>query len=357
MPSLDAVSRSIAIRSASPESLWSLETCLRSRSRRSAASRRADHSRSSATSSPWSVYWYVARLMRPADAQVLRGREEDLHLGIACEMARDAARDCARRNATLAHRTQRDEERGGVRRASSRARADERDRVRDGRIFSHDGAHTLLSFGRAQGTRTSSGAAVLPKSTPVSCCGNSPCGRERHEEDRDEDREREREERGLASREHAIEAAAVGGAEAVEEERSTAREIFPGPRVSRGSRRSRAHIAGVTVSETAAEIEIAAPSVSAISRNRRPTMPPMKRIGSKHGEQRERDRYDREADLLASFERRVDRSRPFLEQSHDVLGDHDRVVDDEARRDGERHQREHVQAEVEEVHRRERACE
>ena len=44
-------------------------------------------------------------------------------------------------------------------------------------------------------------------------------------------------------------------------------------------RSSRAHIIGVVVSETTSEIRIAADSVTANSRNSRPTMPPISRIG------------------------------------------------------------------------------
>ncbi len=48
---------------------------------------------------------------------------------------------------------------------------------------------------------------------------------------------------------------------------------------------------------------------------------------------------------------------PALDVARDVLGHDDGVVDDEPRRDGERHQRQVVDAEAAQVHDRERADE
>jgi hypothetical protein len=72
------------------------------------------------------------------------------------------------------------------------------------------------------------------------------------------------------------------------------------------------------------------------------------------GQERDRDRDDREADLFRALDRRFVRRLAFFEVAHDVLRHDDRVVDDEAGRDRQRHQREVVEAVVEQPHRTER---
>jgi hypothetical protein len=64
--------------------------------------------------------------------------------------------------------------------------------------------------------------------------------------------------------------------------RSLARESKPGRRRSappRAPLSRREHIIGVVVSDTSSDTRIATDSVTANSRNRRPTMPPMARMG------------------------------------------------------------------------------
>src|SRR6202012_3246779 len=63
-----------------------------------------------------------------------------------------------------------------------------------------------------------------------------------------------------------------------------------------------------------------------------------------HGDQRHGDRQDREGDLARAFEGGIDNALAVLDMAHDVLEHHDRVVDDEAYREGQRHQREIVDA-------------
>ncbi len=58
-----------------------------------------------------------------------------------------------------------------------------------------------------------------------------------------------------------------------------------------------------------------------------------------HRDQRDGERDDREADLACALQRRVERLHAVLDMALDILDHHDRVVDDEASRDGERHQR------------------
>ncbi len=78
---------------------------------------------------------------------------------------------------------------------------------------------------------------------------------------------------------------------------------------------------------------------------------------NEHGDQRHRQRDDREADLFRAMQGGLDRRFPLLDEPCDVLDHHDRIVHDEAGRDGEGHQRQVVQAVAEEVHHGERADE
>ena len=71
---------------------------------------------------------------------------------------------------------------------------------------------------------------------------------------------------------------------------------------------------------------------------------------NQHGNQRNRQRNDGEADFAGSLERRRHRRLAHFEIARDVLDHHDGVVDDEAGRDGERHQREIVEAVTQHVH-------
>ncbi len=63
-----------------------------------------------------------------------------------------------------------------------------------------------------------------------------------------------------------------------------------------------------------------------------------------HRDQRKGDRDDREADLTGALERRLERAVALFEVAHDVLDHDDRVVDHEADRDRQRHQRDVVEA-------------
>ena len=73
---------------------------------------------------------------------------------------------------------------------------------------------------------------------------------------------------------------------------------------------------------------------------------------NEHGDQRDADGHDGEADLARALERRLQGRQAFLDVPIDVLQHHDGVVDHEADRDGQRHQRQIVQAVVEHVHHR-----
>ena len=78
---------------------------------------------------------------------------------------------------------------------------------------------------------------------------------------------------------------------------------------------------------------------------------------NEHRDQRAGDRQHGEADLARALERRLERRLAVLDVAIDVLHHHDGVVDHEADRDGQRHQRQVVEAEMHQIHRRERAGE
>ena len=74
-----------------------------------------------------------------------------------------------------------------------------------------------------------------------------------------------------------------------------------------------------------------------------------------HGKQGNGQRYDGEADLLGAAQRGFERVHAVFDIARDIFDHHDGIVDDEAGGDGQRHQRQIVEAEAQEIHRPERA--
>ncbi len=112
---------------------------------------------------------------------------------------------------------------------------------------------------------------------------------------------------------------------------------------------------GVTVSEISSETRIAIESVTANSWNSRPTIPGINKIGMNTAIS---DRLMEITVKLTSALPASAASRTLhagFEVPHDVLEHHHRIVDDETGGDGERHQREIVDAVAEQVHRAEGA--
>ena len=91
-------------------------------------------------------------------------------------------------------------------------------------------------------------------------------------------------------------------------------------------------------------------SVTANSRNSRPMTPPMNSSGISTATS------DTVSDTIVkpicfgALERRLERLLALLDVARDVLDHHDGVVDDEAGRDGQRHQRQVVEAVAEQLH-------
>ena len=92
-----------------------------------------------------------------------------------------------------------------------------------------------------------------------------------------------------------------------------------------------AHIIGVSVSDTTAEIRIDTASVIANSRNSRPTTSPMNSSGISTAISENVSEMIVNAICCVPFERRLERRIALLDVARDVLDDDDRVVDDESR--------------------------
>ena len=76
---------------------------------------------------------------------------------------------------------------------------------------------------------------------------------------------------------------------------------------------------------------------------------------NQHGDQRHGQRENGEADLLRALERRFHGRIARFDVARDVLDHHDGIVHHEAGGDGQRHQRQVIQAVAQDVHRRESA--
>ena len=114
--------------------------------------------------------------------------------------------------------------------------------------------------------------------------------------------------------------------------------------------RSRAHIIGVSVSDTTAEIRMVTASVTANSRNSRPTMSPMNSSGISTAISETVSETMVKPICSEPFSAASQRRLALLDVAGDVLDHHDGVVDHEAGGDGQRHQRQVVQAEAQQVH-------
>ena len=126
-----------------------------------------------------------------------------------------------------------------------------------------------------------------------------------------------------------------------------------GERSCRGLRwraAARPHIIGVSVSETTAEATTAMVSVSANSRNMRPTRPVMNSSGMNTAISDMVSEITVKPISLGAAQRRLQRLLAVLDVAHDVLDHDDGVVDHEAGADGQRHQRQIVEREAGKPH-------
>ena len=107
---------------------------------------------------------------------------------------------------------------------------------------------------------------------------------------------------------------------------------------------------GVRVNDTTAEKMIVTPSVMANSRNNRPTTSPMNKRGIEHGNKGHCQGKNREPNLFGTLERGFEGRIALLDVPSDIL-DHDNgIVHDKTRGNGQRHERQVVEAESQKIH-------
>ena len=156
---------------------------------------------------------------------------------------------------------------------------------------------------------------------------------------------------------HGVEAQALPQRDVVDTppgvEHPLGRVVEPAVVLRLGGLRKRLHSIGVRLIDTNPETRIATAIVTANSCSSRPTMPPMKSTGMNTATSDSVIETIVKRDLLRPVERRAHRRLAHLHVPDDVLEHHDRVVDDEADRQDERHQRQVVEAVAEQVHHRE----
>ena len=122
----------------------------------------------------------------------------------------------------------------------------------------------------------------------------------------------------------------------------------------RSWRSNRAHIIGVVVNEMTNETRMAVERVTANSRNNRPTIPPMSRIGVKTATSErliERTVNPTSRAPLSA----ASRPHPLLEMARNIFDHDDCVIDHKPGRNGQRHQRKIVEAVAAQIHHAERA--
>lgn len=111
----------------------------------------------------------------------------------------------------------------------------------------------------------------------------------------------------------------------------------------------RAHIIGVSVSDTTAEIKIATASVTANSRNNRPTISPINSSGISTAIRENVNEMIVKPISPAPLRAAVSGFSLF-DIARNILDNHNRVIDHKPRGDGQRHQRQVIDREIEEYH-------
>ena len=177
---------------------------------------------------------------------------------------------------------------------------------------------------------------------PVSCCGKNPFGYDDEQIAGGDHRADEGEQRGEAVAQHKIDAARVAVGE--RGEAFLAEVIEPAvPLLVVALEKARRHHRGERQRDERrdddrhrdGDREFAEQAADDAAHHQE---------RNQHGDQRDGDRDDGEADLGGALERRLKRLFALFDVARDVLQHHDRIVDDEADRDGEGHQRQIVEA-------------
>ena len=153
----------------------------------------------------------------------------------------------------------------------------------------------------------SSRASAWPKMKPVSCCGNRPLGIvdiKPARQDRQRNGRGERDGWWASTQRKAAIVDAQHGVEGI------LAHLVERPRFCAGpaGRRKCAHITGVRVSETKADMSTAAVTVDGEFAEQPPDHAAHEQQRDEHGDQREADREDGEADLARALQRRLERA-------------------------------------------------
>ena len=182
-----------------------------------------------------------------------------------------------------------------------------------------------------------------PISWPVSCCGKKPFGIDDEQIDVQATMPSSITTVDRPVLEHPVERALVAARACASNARSPSAQSGRALLRACGRRITRAHHRRRRQRDHERDQHRAADSVTANSRNSRPTMPPMNSSGMNTATSDTLIVTHGEADLACAEQRGLNSASCPLEVPRHVLEHHDRVVDDEARRDGERHQRQVVQ--------------
>ncbi len=113
---------------------------------------------------------------------------------------------------------------------------------------------------------------------------------------------------------------------------------------------SQAHIIGVTVNETTPDIRITTVTVTANSRNRRPMIPSISRIGINTAMSETVMEMMVKPHFAGAVDGRLPGRLTLFDVTHHILDDDNRIVDHESHRNGHAHQGDVVQTVVERVH-------
>ncbi|MFO0669251.1 MAG: hypothetical protein U0235_06415 [Polyangiaceae bacterium] len=290
------------------------------------------------------MYWYCVRVGAAADAHVLHGLQEEVHAHRLPDLGSQARDDAVRRGRARRLGSQVDEHVSRVAGRSAEAAADERHRVGHVGIGEDDGVERFLASLHRRERHVLRRLRDAGEHARV-LLREEPFGHDDEEGHGDEDRgDRDSGHEGPVT-EDPPEGAPVGADLEVEaslepDEDARRRRLVLGActsqeaRAHHGRERERDHGRdGDRHREGDRELAKESAHDAAHQEER-----------DEHGEERRRDRHDGETDLARPLERRGERRLAGLDEARDVLGDHDRVVDDEARRDGERHERQVVEA-------------
>ncbi len=293
------------------------------------------------------------RRLPAADMQILLRLQEQPRAGNSVEPGTQALDDLFGRSAPLGERLQGDEDGGGVARAAGRAGAGEAEDRGDRGVLLHD----ALQLGELLGHRREGDRLVgddLSDHDAGILLGEE--GRRQHPEQEDIAHDQADQQEADQQRvvEHGMQPAGIGIPEAVELALRPDCPACPGGRFRAVLEHPRAHAGRYGERDHHRDQDG--------DRQRHRELVEHQADGARHQQdrdehrnQRQAHRDDREAHLGAAAQGRFARRQSLVEMAHDVLEHDHGVVDDEARADGERHQRQIVDAVAHQVHRPERA--